>query len=171
LLQFGGDRLARYLIAQFEKSIELGYPDRLTYLSYIAKTKSRTGFDYVKDRVENRSVLSVEDQRYAVRALSHTGQDEAIDIAIDLINTESDHGILGSAMNTLWRVPVHRRELRPGVVDFLMALHRGDLRNGDLRRFAQQALNALRRHFQFDWPEPPEIYSPAEERREALENP
>lgn len=147
LMRLGGNRLADYLIRQFELGLEQGYPDRLTYLSYIAYTESDSGFRYIRDRVRNREELSLDDQRYAARALSYTAEPKAIPIAFELLESEHDIGILKSAVNTLWRVPIVTGELSPSVLDTLVALNSGELHDGRLRVTSGRALEYLRSHF------------------------
>jgi hypothetical protein len=127
--------------------MEQGYPDRLTYLEHIASTQSEVGFRYIHERVQGRAKLSLEEQRYAVRALSRTGHPEAIEVAFELLRTERDLGILKSAVNTLWRVPVATGELPPGVVETLRALESGGLHGGLLRELSGTALDELAKHF------------------------
>lgn len=86
----GGDRLARYLIEQFEASLREGYPDRLTYLSYVAYTHSEAGFQYLTDRVRNRSDLSADDAETAIHALGKTADARAIDEILRVLRDEVD---------------------------------------------------------------------------------
>jgi hypothetical protein len=146
LLVMGGDRLASYLITQFERSLKDGYPDHLTYLSYIAKTESETGFEYVLDRVRRKGELSVDDWRYAARALSHTGQDGAVDEALRLLATETDPGVLDSAVNTLWRVAEARNHLRRDSLEKLLELEASGPPR--LQSLASGVLDRLSQNFQ-----------------------
>jgi hypothetical protein len=118
----GGDRLARYLIDQFERSISAGYPDRLTYLEYTASTESETGFQYIRHRVRRGPELGRDDYEYAARALSKTGHDGAIDEAFRLLEEETDEMVLFYAINTLWKVPLERGELRDDALARLLEL-------------------------------------------------
>jgi hypothetical protein len=145
LLQIGGDRLARYLIRQFEASLTDGYPNRLTYLSLIAETRSEVGFEYVLDRVRRKDDLPLEDWRYAARALSYTGRDAAVDEALQLLDTQTDPAVLTSAVNTLWRVAEAQDELRPDTLARLLELEQSG--SPRLRPLAKGALDRLGSRF------------------------
>ena len=87
----GGDRLARYLIRQFEAGLSEGYPNRVTYLSYIAYTHSEVGFQYIADRVRNRSGLSEDDAENSIHALGRTADARAIDETLRVLRDEVAH--------------------------------------------------------------------------------
>jgi hypothetical protein len=133
------------LITQFERSIDAGYPDRLTYLEYIADTRSQAGFEYVRHRVRRGPELELEDHRYAVRALSFTAHDRAIDEALRLLEEETDEGVVSSAIKTLWRVPLARGELRDDALAKLLELK--DAGHARVRVNARSGLVELSRRF------------------------
>lgn len=147
VLRSGGNRVAAYLITQYERSVHDGYPNTVTYLTLIAHTHSDVGFEYVRNLVEE-SEGSRQARRHAMRALSRTGHPEATDIALRVIQTDPDPGILPTAINTLWKVAIATDELRPDVSDFLIDFSKDPLYGG----YAALALRRLREHG-FELPE------------------
>lgn len=153
LFRQGGDQLAAYLITQFERTIRDGYPNRYTTLSYIAYTQSETGFRFIRDRVANRDELPMNDRRWAVRALGHTGHPDAIDIAMELID-DPDKGINTGAVNALWRVSIDTGVLREDVLEALLELR-------DRRWLsARRAIYYLGEHFDLGIEEPLDALAP-----------
>lgn len=117
LFREGGDRLARYLIGQYERSLRDGYPSSRTYLNYIAYTQSETGLDYILNRVQETRSRTLEEYHEAVAALSKTGRWGAVDEAVRILDADEPPSIREQAVNTLWRVSIAQNELRPEILD------------------------------------------------------
>lgn len=74
-----GDRLARYLVEQFERSDPARFAGRDLYLEYMAFTQSDTAFDFLIARLKSRADLSDSEIGQTVRALGYMGDERVID--------------------------------------------------------------------------------------------
>ncbi len=143
LVRGGGDRLAAYLITQYERTLEDGYSNWVTYLTLVGETQSDTGFEFISQRLERQPDLSIEERRALITALSHTAHEEAIDIALGILGSESDVGMLNRSVNVLWRVSIDVGHLRPDVRDLLLE------RRAEGWIQAKRAISYLNGHFGF----------------------
>jgi hypothetical protein len=139
----GGDELAYGYIDRFRAAERAGSRERFTLLSYVGYTGSDAALDFLLDRVRRGDELPIEDYRWAVRALSHTGRDEALDEALRLLDESTDKGVRTGAANALWRVSESRGELREDVLERVLELHC----HPRSRRFAPWVLQRLEAAF------------------------
>jgi len=79
----GGDRMARYLIRQYEQSLAEGYPDTATLMTAIGGTASTTGTSYVVEKVERPRDETEAD--FALSALQECRSGRAVDAALRLL--------------------------------------------------------------------------------------
>ena len=80
----GGDRMARYLIRQYEQSLAEGYPDTATLMTAIGGTASPIGTSYVVERVERPRDETEAD--FALSALQECRSGRAVDAALRLLD-------------------------------------------------------------------------------------
>ena len=84
----GGDRLARYLIAQYEASLDEGYPDTTTIVTAIGGTRSDTGLRYMERMI--KKPRTPRERKQGLTGLARCNRDEAIDIALQVLRESQD---------------------------------------------------------------------------------
>lgn len=113
LLRGGGDRLASYLITQYERNEAEGYPNHGTYLRLLGHSESKSACSYLTTLVRSRadalatdhSVLAHQHLIFAIEGLGNTRHLEAIDPALEMIDRfGDDEEIQIRAVNALDRV-------------------------------------------------------------------
>jgi len=143
----GGDRLALYLIRQYQASVDEDYVDSARFLNYAAYTTSETAFSFItrllKEAQQRRDRVTALD---ALGALSRTEQPGAIDIALEILATEGDSATTAYAIQVVRRTIDLTEAHRPDAIDMLHAIEwdEGELRS--VRRAAWAALNHLARY-------------------------
>lgn len=145
LFRFGGDRLAGYLIRQFEESLAGGYPGAGHYLLYVATTGSERGIRYVLDEFENPKREN--GRSAALAGLLDAGDPRAIDLAVRLLNDPTVTGRASEvAMNVLRRNAEATETISSEGVQVLRRLEsEQNTEKPWLRKDAFRALNGLER--------------------------
>lgn len=90
LFKSGGDRLAEYLIRQYEESVIQGHPGAGHYMLYIATTGSERGIRYVLDEYQNPKRTG--GRSAALQGLLDARDPRASDVALRLLNDEKVTG-------------------------------------------------------------------------------
>jgi hypothetical protein len=142
-LRGGADRLASYLITQYERNEAEGYPNHGTYLRLLGHTESMSACSYLTTLVRSRADASAADQSvlahqhlvFAIEGLGNTRQIEAIDPALEMIDRFQDEEVQIRAVNALDRIQSRHGE-QARVRERLIAL-RAQL---DAEAAAKQAL-------------------------------
>jgi hypothetical protein len=112
LLRGGGDRLASYLITQYERNEAEGYPNHGTYLRLLGHTESTSACSYLTTLAGSRadsfaadpSVLAHQHLIFAIEGLGNTRQMEAIDPTLQMIDRFEDEEVRIRAVNALDRI-------------------------------------------------------------------
>lgn len=97
-LEAGGDRMAAYLIRQYEESFH-GGNNTQTLLSGVARTRSDTGVAYVLDRT--RSPRDKRELDEALYAIARVGDGRSADAALAVLRTTDDPQIEAVALMAL----------------------------------------------------------------------
>lgn len=143
----GGDRLALYLIRQYQASVDEGYVDSAQFLHYAAYTTSKTAFSFITQLLEEaqqrRDRVTLLD---ALGALGRTEQPEAIDIALEILATEGDSATTAHAIQVVRRTVDLTEAHRPDAIDMLHAIEWDESELRSNRKAAWAALNHLARY-------------------------
>lgn len=75
---FDSDRMAKYLIGQWQESSKSPYHPEYGIFEYLAHTQSKTAFDFLKSTIETDSSLKT--QKYALRGLVYSNDPKAVDV-------------------------------------------------------------------------------------------
>ena len=139
----GGERMARYLILQYERSLKEGYQDVATIMTAIGATASRAGTDYVVGRIENPRDDGEAD--HALRALRECRSSDAVDMALRLLD-RTPRDDWRSRVQAVRAVEINLREgklERPDAVERLREISvRADASQVE-RKVAGRALRAI----------------------------
>jgi hypothetical protein len=141
-LQAGGDRLASYLIRQYDESLLEGYPDTATILTAIAGTESKTGSLYIESLVD--APRDDRERDFALSALRECASERCVDAALRVLDRTSalEPATRAAAIRAI-AINVDEGKLdRPDAVAALRSLAEADAPGLD-RMAAQRALRAL----------------------------
>jgi hypothetical protein len=143
----GGDRLALYLIRQYQASVAEGYVDSARFLNYAAHTTSETAFSFITRLLEEaRQRRDRVNLLNALRALRWTEQPAAIDIALAILATEEDSVVRTDAIEVVRRTVDFTEAHRPDAIEMLHAIEWDESELHPVRRAAWAALNRLARY-------------------------
>lgn len=124
-LEAGGDRMAEYLIRHYEASYR-GGNNTQSYLSGVARTRSKTGTQFVIERI--RGPRDPREMDEALYAIARVGDAQSVDAALDVLLNTQDSKIEGVALMAVGENLLRMKaEDRPAAaIDALRRYARGD---------------------------------------------
>lgn len=141
LYRQGGDRLADYLIRQYEASVTEGYPGG-AYLAKVTLTGSMRGVRYVVN--EYRNPRDSQARIAALHALAAAADPDAIDIAMGLLEQKGNIERIDLLSLSILRQNMEdTRVSRSDASGLLQRLESRDSPKPWLRQSAYRALNSL----------------------------
>lgn len=139
----GGERLARYIIAQYERCVSEGYY-ATELLSRIAFTSTDLGFQFLRSQVEaGPESVGMREYRFSLQALARVRDPRAIDVAVSVAQSDEPKRIRSLAVQVAGEVMRASGVAPSYAVEFLRVLEDRTSEPLGIRRGAWLELNAL----------------------------